>query len=373
MSKTTIALEAAVAVVIENTPSEGERRSARQRANVDRAFASILKLIAPRIRHFIRQYGLVAHWDDAEQCCAIGVHRAIQAYDPTKAQFTTFVNWQLRGELQSLRFRLMTDQRASAKKVEATTVSLHAITGGADGEETSLESIIEDEGAQALTESAASDYLAQRATAALIDEYVAHNRRVGIAQLNKRPRPKRAAARQMVPGVPRLRSESLDPQEVEKLDQKLARDREILERRVFDDATLDEVGTGTGITKERIRQISKNATKSLAELTSSHPRFAVMAEYGQPALLKRKVSAPVPAAFEAPAAAPAPLLPDPQLAHNQALRVVARDSSSAAPGFRGDEALIAAGFMYEEGDAADDQAAVHPESRSGDFGKALAA
>ncbi|NWN23219.1 sigma-70 family RNA polymerase sigma factor, partial [Escherichia coli] len=77
-------------------------------------------LIAPRIRHFVRQYGLTAHWEDAEQCCAIAVHRAIETYDPAKAQFTTFVNWQIRGELQSLRFRLMTDQRPSARKVEAT-------------------------------------------------------------------------------------------------------------------------------------------------------------------------------------------------------------------------------------------------------------
>src|SRR5215470_16896599 len=131
MSKTTIALEAAVAQVIENTPKDAPQ-SNRQRANVDRAFAQILKLIAPRIRHFIRQYGLAAHWDDAEQCCAIAVHRAIQAYEPEKAQFTTFVNWQIRGELQSLRFRVMTDQRPSARKVEATTVSLDAIAGGED-------------------------------------------------------------------------------------------------------------------------------------------------------------------------------------------------------------------------------------------------
>ena len=103
MSKTTAALEAQVSIVIENTPKGEEKPTARPRANVDKAFAAILKLIAPRIRHFIRQYGLTNHWDDAEQACAIGVHRAIQAYDPAKAQFTTFVNWQLRGELQGLR------------------------------------------------------------------------------------------------------------------------------------------------------------------------------------------------------------------------------------------------------------------------------
>ena len=84
MSKTTAVLEAAVAVVIENTPAGEVRQTARQRANADKAFAHILKLIAPRIRHFIRQYGLAAHWEDAEQCCAIGVHRAIQAYEPER-------------------------------------------------------------------------------------------------------------------------------------------------------------------------------------------------------------------------------------------------------------------------------------------------
>ena len=160
MSKITAALETAVAIVIANAPAEGARQTNRQRVESDRAFAQILKLIAPRIRHFIRQYGLVAHWDDAEQCCAIGVHRAILAYDPTKAQFTTFVNWQLRGELQALRFRLMTDQRQSAKKVAATTVSLHAGIAGADGEESSLEATIVDEQALELTESGASSYMA---------------------------------------------------------------------------------------------------------------------------------------------------------------------------------------------------------------------
>src|SRR3569833_295240 len=145
-------------------------QTARERANVDKAFATTLKLIAPRIRHFIRQYGLTAHWDDAEQACAIGVHRAIQAYDPEKAQFTTFVNWQLRGELQGLRFRLMTDQRSSAKKVEATTVSLSSLATS-DGEDMSFEGLIEDEDALDLFEAAASDYLAQQTTKTQIDRY----------------------------------------------------------------------------------------------------------------------------------------------------------------------------------------------------------
>ena len=55
MSKITAALEDAVALVIANTPAEGAPQTNRQRVHADRAFATILKLIAPRIRHFIRQ------------------------------------------------------------------------------------------------------------------------------------------------------------------------------------------------------------------------------------------------------------------------------------------------------------------------------
>lgn len=329
MSKITIALEAAVATVLEHTPKDGERPTARQRANVDRAFATILKLITPRIRHFIRQYGLTHHWDDAEQCCAIGVHRAIQTYDPTRAQFTTLVNWQLRGELQSLRFRLMTDQRASAKKVDAKTVSLHAGTSGPDGEETSLEAMIEDENAWTSTESGASDYLAKRAAAALVDEYVTQSHSLAMEKLRKRPQPKRISRDQtgeqsaMRPALNRI-----DAAEVQKLDEKLARDREILERRVFGEATLDEVGVETGITKEQIRQICKRATKGLAGLAATQSRFAIMAEYGVTATLSRRTAAAAPSVavpVQIMAEAAVGLLPDPAHAHNQALSVVAID------------------------------------------------
>ncbi|MGK6356459.1 sigma factor-like helix-turn-helix DNA-binding protein [Sphingomonas sp. DT-207] len=314
MSKTTIALEAAVTIVIENTPKDA-KQTARQRAEVDRAFARILKLIAPRIRHFIRQYGLTAHWDDAEQCCAIAVHRAIQAYEPEKAQFTTFVNWQIRGELQSLRFRLMTDQRPSAKKVEATTVSLSAIAISPDGEEMSPEAMIEDEDALARTEAAASDYLADGAIGSLIDAYVDHLRTVGIEQLRRRPRPKReeAALRREGPRL-RLATHGIDPAELEKLEAKLQRDREIVARRVFQASTLDDLSLETGITKERIRQITKRAAKTIAEIAIADPRFSVMAEYGQPATARRRQPAAAPAAS---------ILPDPKLPHNRLARVEA--------------------------------------------------
>ena len=281
MSKITVALEGAVATVIANTPAADVRGTARQRADADKAFAAILKLIAPRIRHFIRQYGLVAHWEDAEQCCAIGVHRAIIGYEPEKAQFTTFVNWQLRGELQSLRFRLMTDQRPSAKKVDATTVSLHSVTSGGDGEETTLESVIPDEDALANTEAGASDYLAASARTALVDQYVAHLRTVGTEQLKRRARAKRTPARPIEPGVPRLRAPNhgIDPAELEKLELDIAQHRAVVERRVFDDASLEDSGTHSGVTKERVRQIAKRAVKSLADLAANDPQFTIINEY----------------------------------------------------------------------------------------------
>jgi hypothetical protein len=278
MSKITIALEAAVASVLAETRTPEASRTCRQRANIDRAFSQILKLIAPRIRHFIRQYGLIAHWDDAEQCCAIAVHRAIHSYDPAKAQFTTFINWQIRGELQGLRFRVMIDQRPSARKVAATTISMHGITSSIDGEEMSLESVIEDEDALMRTESAASDYLAKAATSALLDDFVKNARSVAVEQLRKRPVAKRSttgATKCASLATRRPLSNGIDPADLERIDQNLARDRAIIEGRLFEmpsainDAEID-------VTQERARQISKRAAAMIADLPQKNPRFALM-------------------------------------------------------------------------------------------------
>jgi RNA polymerase sigma-32 factor len=278
MSKTTIALEAAVAAVLSETTTDATLRTPRQRANIDRAFSQIIKLIAPRIRHFIRQYGLVAHWEDAEQCCAIAVHRAIHSYDPQKAQFTTFINWQIRGELQGLRFRMMVDQRPSARKVAATTVSMHGITSNVDGEEMSLEAIIEDEDALSLTESAASDYLAKSATAALLDVFVANARSAAIETLRKRPTAKRLPANPVERAeltVRRLLGHGIDPIELERLEQVLSRDRAIVESRLFETPSTNTDAEGS-VTKERARQISRRAAEVIADLPLTNPRFALM-------------------------------------------------------------------------------------------------
>jgi RNA polymerase sigma-32 factor len=269
MSKITAALEAAVATVILNTPVGDARQTNRQRVEGDRAFAAILKLIAPRIRHFIRQYGLVGHWDDAEQCCAIGVHRAIQAYDPSKAQFTTFVNWQLRGELQGLRFRLMTDQRPSAKKVAATTVSLSAGVG----DDESLEALIVDHDALARTEAGASAYLAGRTRTMLIDQYVDHLREVGMDQLKRRARTK--SDRPIDAAQPRLRATLYPVDEVElaALEEKIALHRDAIERRLSEEVEAAPV-PGEEAVRERSRQIAKRAAGAITEIASRTPHLA---------------------------------------------------------------------------------------------------
>ncbi len=309
-SKTTLALEAAVAVILENRSKDGATSTNRQRVNVDRAHAQIMKLIAPRIRHFVRQYGLTNYFEDAEQCCAIAVHRAVEAYDPAKAQFTTFVNWQIRGELQSLRFRVMTDQRPSAKRVAAMTVSLDAIADS-DGEMSSFLDAIADEFALETTESAASDYLADGAKSSLIDAYVDHLRNVGMEALARRPLPKRQEAA-LRKELPRLRVNSIAAAEVEKLEATIARERGIVEGRLFSGASLEHLAAETGVTAERVRQITKRAAKAIAGIAAADPRFTVMSEAGRPASKRPQGRA-----------SEASIFPDPALPHNRLSHVAA--------------------------------------------------
>jgi RNA polymerase sigma-32 factor len=302
MSKTTAALEAAVAEILSIRGNGGTALTARQRIATDRVFARLCKLLAPRFRHFIRQYGLGAHWDDAEQCCAIAVHRAIEAYEPERAQFTTFVNWQIRGELQSLRFRLMTDQRPSAQKVQATTVSLHNLASTADGEESSLESLIEDEDALDRTERGASDYLARAAAQCLIEEFVRKGRHSALEAL-RRKQPKRELAKVLKAGG----RAGLDPLALEAIEARLERDREILEQRVFGELADYDAPEGSGLNREQVRQIGKRAARIMAELAEADPRFQVMTDYAPTIASRRKA-----ATASAPSILPAAPGPDEQ-------------------------------------------------------------
>ena len=315
MSETSAALEAAVAEVLAHTPTDGIAPTPRQRVAADRAFARVLKIIAPRIRHFIRQYGLSGHWDDAEQCCAIGVHRAIQAYDPTKAQFTTFVNWQLRGELQSLRFRVMTDQRPSARRMEATTISLNAMHMSEHGEAMSIENLIEDETALDMAESGASEHMAIQTREALLDAYVERLRATGVEQLKRRARSERT--KQSDPSLPRFRARSgVDPAAMAELEQRLAQQRAVIERRLKDDAGEGSDDPGE---RERQRQVAKRAARAISEIAQADPRFHGV--LGQ-RRAGRRTSPAQPART--------PMLPDPAAPHNVMAKVVVIDPSELA-------------------------------------------
>lgn len=195
------------------------------------------------------------------------------------------MNWQIRGELQSLRFRVMTDQRPSAQKVQATTVSLNAVmSGGGDGDEADFESTLVDEDALDRTEAGASAYLARAATQVLIDEFVKKGRTAALDHL-RRKQGKRAIAR-AARSMPEIRGEllGLDMEEVAKIEAHLAEERAMLEQRVFGEA---EAALAAGANRDQVRQLSRRAGRAMAELAAANPRFRVMADYG-PTILEAR-------------------------------------------------------------------------------------
>lgn len=122
--------------------------------------------------------------------------------------------------------------------------------------------------------------------------------------------------------------------------------RELIERRLFDTTTLDQLGSDTGITKERIRQITKRAARTIGDLASSAPRFAVMAhDLPQRAAAKRAK----PGATAAPSPAVS-ILPELDLPHNRMTRVV--DALPAAASSRYASAEIAEAAFDKDGAAA---------------------
>lgn len=82
MSDRSEAFESAVGALIAAHTAAEAAPGARARARIDRAFAHLLALAAPRIRYFTRAYGLGDCADDAAQACAIALHRAAERYDP---------------------------------------------------------------------------------------------------------------------------------------------------------------------------------------------------------------------------------------------------------------------------------------------------
>jgi len=162
MSVSSHALEAAVTDWIAARAALDAEPSPRRRVQADRAFARLAAAASPRVRYFIRRYGLSSVADDAEQACAIALHRAAQSYDPRRAAFATHMNWQIRAELQALRHRLHGDQRRAPHRFAAATLSL---------DDPGICELLVDPGAEAAAEGRAADYLAGRLADCLADDW----------------------------------------------------------------------------------------------------------------------------------------------------------------------------------------------------------
>lgn len=175
MSAKSDALEQAVTEFIQARTALDAAPSARARSLADRTFARLAALAAPRIRYFTRTYGLADVAEDAAQVCAIALHRAAERYDPARARFTTYVNWQLRAELQALRHRLHGDQRCAGRRHVTATLSLDALA------EEGADDWLVDPAAETATEQGAADDLAMLVADRLVGDWAAR-RRAGLAR-----------------------------------------------------------------------------------------------------------------------------------------------------------------------------------------------
>lgn len=170
MSAKSDALEDAVTDLIQARTALDAAPGARARVGVDRAFVRLAALAAPRIRYFTRRYGLVDVAEDAAQVCAIALYRAAERYDPCRARFTTYVNWQIRAELQALRLRLDGDQRCAGRRQVAAMLSIEAMVAAGDGD------WLVDPVAEDATEQGAADGLAARTAERLVADWEVRRR-----------------------------------------------------------------------------------------------------------------------------------------------------------------------------------------------------
>ena len=140
-------------------------RGGRYSLQIDRHYRRLFELLQPRIAWLTRRYGLANMAEDAEQVCAIAIHRAVQAWEPDKASFSTLAHWQMRGELQSLRHRMMLDQRQSARTAGVRTVAWH----NKEGTERAEVLALAESGAHQAAERGASDFMARATIDRLLD------------------------------------------------------------------------------------------------------------------------------------------------------------------------------------------------------------
>lgn len=254
MSTITDALEAEVAA-IRALRGGMTAPGARQRQAIDRHFGRLMKLIAPRVRHFTRAYGLLDHADDAAQACAIGLHRALEAYDPAKARFTTYVNWQLRGELQALRFRLRTDARDWAVRTGAQTISLEALA------DDHAPWSVEDREALERTEALAAETMARRACGTLLDEHYGQARRMALREVERRAHPR---------GREWVKPGTIPAHEIDRIEARLRLERDIVTAHLLGE---ENVAGDFGMTGEQRRQVARRTLRALSDRARGNPRF----------------------------------------------------------------------------------------------------
>lgn len=195
MSAKSDALEAAVTELIQARTALEAMPGPRARSRVDRAFAHLAALAAPRVRYFTRSYGLADVAEDAAQACAIALHRAAERYDPARARFTTYVNWQIRAELQALRLRLHGDQRCAGRRAVGAILSFEALVdeGIAEG--------LVDPAAEETTERAAADGLAGLVADRLVADWAARREKALLRTPRGAATPGRIAARVSAEGA----------------------------------------------------------------------------------------------------------------------------------------------------------------------------
>ncbi len=228
----------AILQIYEVARTDARPRTFREGLAVDRHFSRLMDILAGRIRHFTKVYGLNDMRDDAHQACALAVHRAIGAYDPHQARFTTFVTWQLRGELQGLRHRVRLDQRESARKIGARTVSISQTN--ADGEAEAL--TIVDDSALPAVEYGASTAMARHCANRLLDDWQRQMLQRGSGAGRGSQTPARLAAQ-------------------------LANERAIVASHLLD---IPHGPAGQGMTSEQMRQVARRVMRHMAKSALAH-------------------------------------------------------------------------------------------------------
>lgn len=245
-------------------------RCAATRLRADRAFSRLHRIMVLRLGRAIGNGRYHDAMDDAGQALAIGLHKAIGTYDPSRAQFVTHATWAIRAELKTLGWQLHVDQRPCNRDRGVRTVSGHAATGSGD-ESAELFDRLADEGAEVAVERAASDTMTSRMLSLLIArrhavELAEHQ----VAWLERHVAPNHIGVRQR------------------QLFADQARDAELVQAHVLGQQDSRELAQATGLTARQVEQI----IDEYLDPTRSASRAAVFSRQTRVAAIEPSTSQP---------------------------------------------------------------------------------